>query len=238
MHRFRHLVIGSTVAALALASLAGPVSANHQARLTIVNGIPGKTAEVCIGNKEVKNKLPYGAAAIRQVGTGHKVVKLRKPSAGKCKGKFITKKPVNLSGNDDMTVVFSKKQPVKNKVFDNTAGSGPGNYTVTWIYNMSDIVDPGFKYTIPDSDTPWHPTSTMPAVDDPWDKGQAGYGSFGTGTEVLFWAHQVPIQKPISVVRSMTGESNTIVLFILVGTHPGNAKFLKIKMAHPFDAHP
>lgn len=236
MHRFRHLIIGGTVAALAVTSLAGPVAANHQARLTIVNGIPGKTAEVCIGNKEVKKKLPYGKAAIRRVGTGHKVVKLRKPSAGKCKGKLITKKPVNLVGNDDKTVVFSKKQPVRNRVFDNATSSG--DYTSIWVYNMSDIVNPGFKFEIAGNGTPWIPTGTLPAADTPWAKGESGTGSVGVGSALLMWPHQPPSQQPLTAIRVIPGESQRLALMILVGTHTGNVKFLKVKMAFPFDAHP
>ncbi len=238
MHRFQKVVLGTAVAALAAASIGAPVAAADTARLTIVNGIPGKSAEVCVGTKEVKRKLGYGGATVRVVSPGTKVVRLRKPSAGTCKGALIAKKPVAVVASDDLTVVFSKKAPVKIRVFDNNAGTGPDWSTTSkiQIYNMSDIDAPGFKYMDPDGGTAWFPTgpASTPAADTPWVKGQAGWGVTSVDTDRFFWAHKTPIQTPIGTTHVIKGEANTLYQFILVGTSAANAKYVKVKTSYPF----
>ena len=67
--------------ALAIGTIAAPVAAVTPS-VAFVNGIPGRSVDVCVGNTEVKSRLAYGKGAVRSVGIGTKTVRFRAASAG------------------------------------------------------------------------------------------------------------------------------------------------------------
>src|SRR5687767_14200533 len=63
MHR-RSLLIAAATVSLAIGALAAPAAAADP-RVAFLNGIAGKTVDVCVGNNEVKSRLKYGKNAVR-----------------------------------------------------------------------------------------------------------------------------------------------------------------------------
>lgn len=118
MRRFRTLIATSIAAALTIATLAAPVGAATQARMAVVNGIPGIKIDVCIGNAEVRSNLPYGGVYKKKL-NGMKKLRFRKARAGKCKGKLLGAKSVWFGSGADKTFVATSKTP-KVLVFDNS----------------------------------------------------------------------------------------------------------------------
>ena len=117
MRRSRAFIVAAAMVTLAIGAIAAPAAAIVP-RLAIVNGIPGRTVDVCVGTDEVASRLRYGKAAQRTVSPGSPTIRFRAASPGKCKGSVLAAEPLVIAGNTDLTIVGTKRGP-KVVVFDN-----------------------------------------------------------------------------------------------------------------------
>jgi hypothetical protein len=224
MKAIRGSIIGLTICALGITSMAAPVSAAATGRLILVNGVPGKTVEMCVNNKEVAKKVKYGRHVIRRQSPGTKIVKFKKASAGTCTGKLLGKSSVLLGDGEERVVVVTKRIPLKVVAFPALVGSAGQVFR-----HAADIGTAGFKRIDPDTGTPW-----FPAADEPFEKGDWGSGSgWSTVPPHVWWAHQPPSQVPIA--GPFTGQYTAGVRYehILVGSTLANVRFVNVKYAKP-----
>jgi hypothetical protein len=215
--------LATGVGSLALL-IATTVAAAAAGRVAVVNGIPGKTVEVCINGKEVKSGLKYGKATIRSLANGAKTLKLRTNSSGKCTGSLLGTKSFSVTGSTDFTIVGTKFGPNKVILYDNAliSDASPG-FAVVVLRHAADIGTAGFKYHTPDDGTPWFDA----VADDPWVKGAYGWGTRSLGTEMLWWAHQPPAQRAIAGPYQLVVGDDVRHESVLVGSSLGNVKFAR-----------
>src|SRR5262245_46902442 len=122
VHRSRMVVLACAIAALVLGALAPPTAAVLHAHLAIVQGIPGRSVDVCIDGHEVRSKLKYGATTLRGALPGSHALRFRAAGPGVCQGARLGKATLELTAGDDLTIVATQLPP-KVVVFDD-AGLG------------------------------------------------------------------------------------------------------------------
>src|SRR6188472_1916545 len=107
MHPTRRFLIGGAFAALAIGALWAPVgAADTQGTLAFVNGIPGRTVDVCLNGKEIKTGLGYGKAVSKSVvGLGQKTLKFYGTDPRRCRGAVVAQETFTLATGDDLTIV-------------------------------------------------------------------------------------------------------------------------------------
>ena len=118
MRRYRGLLVALGSAVIAAGALTAPVAAVDP-RLALVNGIPGRTVDVCVGTNEVRSNLRYGGWVERFVGPGSRTVRFRAAAPGACTGEVLAQTVLLLAEDDDKTVVGTRQVPNKVVVFEN-----------------------------------------------------------------------------------------------------------------------
>jgi hypothetical protein len=118
MRRYRGLLVALGSAVIAAGALTAPVAAVDP-RLALVNGMPGRTVDVCVGTNEVRSNLRYGGWVERFVGPGSRIVRFRAAAPGKCTGAVLAHTVLLLAEDDDKTVVGTRQAPNKVVVFEN-----------------------------------------------------------------------------------------------------------------------
>ncbi len=118
MRRYRGLLVALGSAVIAAGALTAPVAAVDP-RLALVNGIPGRTVDVCVGTNEVRSNLRYGGWVERFVGPGSRTVRFRAAAPGTCTGEVLAQTVLLLAEDDDKTVVGTRQVPNKVVVFEN-----------------------------------------------------------------------------------------------------------------------
>jgi hypothetical protein len=106
--RGRLLVTAIAAAVLALGTLGVPVAAAN-AKLAIVNGIPGRSVDVCVGATEVRSGLRYGQWFQRSQAPGNRTLRFRAASAGRCRGTILAQRTMTIASDADLTIVATKK---------------------------------------------------------------------------------------------------------------------------------
>jgi len=136
----RILAIAGIGSALLLGSLAVPASAAvFPTRINVVQGIPGKTLDVCIDNKEVRSKAKYGSVTKADVVAGTHTIKLKKVAPGRCKGKTLRKFTFVIPDGIDATVVATHKSPSKWMLYYNPQSTSVD----TSYYSFTNAADIG-----------------------------------------------------------------------------------------------
>ena len=239
MHRFKTLVIGSAVAALAITALGAPAAAGTpHVRLAIVNGIPAKKIDVCVNGKEIKSRLPYGKKVFKRTNTAKANIKFFARDPRKCKGRLLGKKLVSL---DDATVVITKKKPKKVLVFDNLGLGevGPAGHVdgAIALRHAADVGEVNFTVSYGSvSPNPWVHNSI-----DIWEKGDSTSGPdvFAPNGKVLTLWVNLPASEFTYVgphVRYLApGYRNE---WIFVGTNGKNAKVVFFKRPITYNVDP
>ena len=128
MRRYRALLVAIGSAVIAAGALAAPVAAVNP-RLALVNGIPGRTVDVCVGNSEVRSNLKYGGWVERFVAPGSRTVRFRRAAPGRCQGTVLAQTTLLLVDDDDKTVVGTRRVP-KVVVFENLPHVATSNATI------------------------------------------------------------------------------------------------------------
>ena len=219
MVRTRSLVIVAATLSVAIGAFSAPAAAQLDPRVAFVNGIPGKTVDVCVGNQEVKSRLKYGGWFQRTFSPRARTVRFRTASAGRCQGTVLGVEPVNLVADDDLTLVATKKAD-KVLLWDNMLVPAPIG-PVDWWYSIRHAGDMGNVVFARETDVV---VSALPAH---FIKGQEDRDT-GTNFET-FWlaATKHDAAQPMEEEHFMVIEGRRLEI-ILVGSTTGNARFVAI----------
>jgi hypothetical protein len=228
MPRTRRSLIGGVLATLAIGALWAPVSAaDAQGTLAFVNGIPGRTVDVCLNGKEIKTGLGYGKAVSKSVvGLGQKTLKFYGTDPRRCRGTVVAQESFTFAAGDDLTIVATKNNP-RVVTFDNVGlghipADGPalGHGYLAWRHAAEPAVN--FKYdvliSIPE-------TPIGPSVDPVWVKGDEVTSPTGTGTAYNLKATR-PETSQVIASRQGTPRNEHRLEWILVGSTERNARFV------------
>jgi len=220
----RSFGIAALTAALAIGTLAAPAVAQLDPVLALVNGIPGRTVDVCIGNSEVRSGLRYGAFTVRTVGLGSRTIRFRTASPGSCNGNVLAQTTLILVADDDRTVVAARRAP-KVVVFDNRPFPPTTNGRATFGYagDLGDIhVAPVFI------------GFSAPAAPPPsFDKGDRSHLAFNVPFAVsynLFLAGRSQTFRETAFLSIETGQRLEV---ILVGSSLRNDRVVLIRRPIP-----
>jgi hypothetical protein len=201
------LTIVATIAALAIPILGGSALAAFPPHVAVVQGIPGKTVDVCIGNNEVKSNLRYGKWFERTVGVGNRTIRFRTAAAGSCAGQVIIQKTRTFALDDDVTIVVTSKAP-KVLVFDNgDLGAIPAT-TAEVFFAFRHAADVGpltFKMGGLDQ-------ILTPAADPIWEKGDEATGLNYDEGLVSVAVTRPDSDEPLASVASHYGLPESVAL--------------------------
>jgi hypothetical protein len=220
MRKFRVVAMAALAMALAVGVVGAPVAAANP-KLLFVNGIPGRTVDVCVGNTEVRSGLKYGAHAQRFVAPGIRTVRFRVASAGNCNGTILAAHTRNFLVDEDLTLVGTKKSPSKVVVFVNPPlGASTNSAAFRYAGDLGDI-NVALQLS-----TFMAPAALAPA----WDKGSQYYlapsVSFWMG--ITLWRADTVDPFRDSMVQAVDGYRSE---FILVGTTTANDRLIKVRRA-------
>ena len=237
MRGLRKVLLTGAATALAITALgAAPASAaDTTGTIAFVNGHPGVSLDVCIGSKEQRSGLPYGAYFHKKViGTGPKLVRFfKRNDARTCGGTLVAKKWVNIGQGWDKTLVVTKRSP-KLLVFDNNGSfflgeippSGPllGS---AWHAQRSAAdfdVDMQMKYYDIAGDI-----QIFPSAVGTWTKGDERLNTANVSSGFI-WSIQpfMPGTTTPIISKYKLYQPSRRYEWILVGTKKGNAKMVVI----------
>jgi hypothetical protein len=209
-------------AVLALGSVAAPAAAASP-RLAFVNGIPGRSVDVCIGNSEVKSALRYGRWSQTTVSPGTRTVRFRAASPGRCNGTILARRSYDLVADADVTVVATARSP-KVVTFNNLQAPAPVG-TINWMAarQASDIGTVILSITAGSILVP-----AAPPV--PFEKGDQWRTSFGAGASLplTFAAYRPSKLEPFAGPNQYLTYEGRRHEIILVGSRTSNARFVAI----------
>jgi hypothetical protein len=220
MHKVRVVIMSALAMALAVGVIGAPVAAANP-KLLLVNGIPGRTVDVCVGNTEVKSGLKYGAYVQRIVAPGIRTIRFRAASPGNCNGAILASRTRDFLVDEDLTLVGTKKSPNKVVVFVNPPlGASTNSGAFRYAGDLGDI------NVAVQLSAFFAPTALAPA----WDKGSEYYlapsVSFWMG--ISLWRANTVDPFRESMVQAVDGYRSE---FILVGTTTKNDKLVKVRRA-------
>ena len=217
----RTLAIAGIGSTLLLGSLAAPASAvSYPVKINIVQGIPGKTFEVCIGTNEVRSTAKYGSVTKVPVEPGVYMIKLKRPSSGKCKGQLYRKTTVAVAVNQDLTVVATRKSPSKWITYYNpqTTTVDTGLLSIT---HAADLGNVGISYLV----------SGLAPGESPyiWSKGERRLlPAVSAGTVASVVAMKVGHTRLLGGLRRQSFAPGKHYDYILLGTEGRNAKWARV----------
>jgi hypothetical protein len=208
-------------AVLVVGTLAVPAAAANP-RLAVVQGIPGKTVDVCIGATEVRSRVRYGAWFQTTVGAGTRTIKFRTAERGRCTGKVLVTRTLDLQADDDVTLVATAKSP-KVVVWDNLTSPAPvGNIDWIAVRNASDVSDVLISVLVGNIVNP----SALPQT---WDKGDEWRQNYGTSSlAFVVGASQMGVATPFVGPNQFIAYQGRRHELVLVGSKPRNARFVAV----------
>jgi len=220
MRKVRVVIMAALAMALAVGAIGAPVAAANP-KLLLVNGIPGRTVDVCVGNTEVKSGLKYGAYVQRIVAPGIRTIRFRAASPGNCNGAILASRTRDFLVDEDLTLVGTKKSPNKVVVFVNPPlGASTNSAAFRYAGYLGDI-NVALQLS-----TFITPAALAPA----WDKGSQYYiapsVSFWLG--ISLWRANTVDPFRESMVQAVDGYRSE---YILVGTTTANDKLVKVRRA-------
>ncbi len=235
MHRYKKLLLGAASATLAITAFGAPAAAaDTTGTLAIVNGIPGKKVDVCIGGKEMSSKLAYGGIFRKNVvGTGTKKLKFYNKDPRTCKGQLLGSKTLAISAGTDLTIVVTKNAP-KVVVFDNASplymGEVPPRgapYAGTTFFSWASAADfdTNFIYTL--YGVVEGPFPISPSANAVWSKGDR-YIQPISPIYIMKLIATLPEDPDAVAERSRTLQPSRRHEWVLVGTNKFNAKFILV----------
>jgi hypothetical protein len=228
LDRLRTFLISGALTALATTAIAGPaIGADTEGTLAIVNGIPGKRIDVCVNGKEIKSNLPYGGKVLKDVvGTGPTNLKFYEHDPRRCRGHQVGREILNLAPADDLTIVATKNDP-KVVIFVNLgygeippAGTMYPVARIIWRHAAETPVTFRFRSWVPDPETP-----VNLAADPVSTKGQEAATTAAQSIIIQFRV-TLPDDPDTIAVKRAEMEASHRYEWILVGSKPGNAKFV------------
>ena len=224
----RSLVLAALASSLALGLLAAPASAQVDPRLALVNGIPGRTVDVCTGGAEVSSRLDYRDFVVRSFDPGSRHIRFRAAGPGTCTGEVLARTSLDLAADQDLAVVATKRAPMKVVVLEFVAPDAPEAGQLTFAYagdlgkinaarNRQDIHDPFIA-----------PASSAPR----WRKGDKTLFAETTVTLrfLVFLPRATESFRESRWISVGPGERGWV---IFVGSSEANARFVRIIVPNP-----
>ena len=223
MRRIRSIAIAGVASALLLGSMAGPASAvTFPTRISIVQGIPGRTFDICIGRNELKSRARYGSYVKRELTPDNYTIAFRQPTAGRCRGRIVRKTTIILDLQRDLTVVGTTRSPLKWVFGDNSAAQSTNVGTARFtLLHAADVGKVGIG---------WAPFALAPSESvNVWEKGETGDDyALPDATSMAYWAMKIGGAAPLGGLRYLNLREGRRYDLILVGTNPRNAKWVRI----------
>lgn len=243
MSRLGRFLAMSAAGALLTTALAAPVAAlpTPGTDVAFINGIPGKTIDVCINGWEAKSRLGYGQKYARDFGYAGKTkkVQFRVAAPGRCKGRLLAAKRVMFEFGGDISIVATKWKP-RVVVFDNSdlpvlpAVTPPifgvvrqaANVGAVWLHQRE--MSPGTEY----------PLEPAASVAKQFRKGHEAPLTVSAGNWLQLRATQLQatgtIKRAINkrvMVKPVYGKRFEVYL---VGTNQKNARFVVLQRTIAF----
>jgi hypothetical protein len=241
MKQVRKLTLAVAAAALAITALGAPaMGADDKGTLVIVNGRPGTKVDICIGNKELASKVPYGGYFRKNViATGGKMLKFYKKDPRTCAGTLLAKKYLNVVANYDKTIVLTKDAP-KVVMFDNYSPQYSGEIPpqgaaspfayLNWLHAAD--LPANFLYTLWEvsvPETPWFPNAkVLPAVNVVWVKGDRYFQPIAGDTYIATLRATKPEDPETLAEKTALMKVSRRYEWVLLGTSAANAKMIVI----------
>lgn len=228
MSHWKATVLATTLATLVLGTLGAPVSAAPLAHLAIVQGIPGRSVDICFDATEVKSGLGYGKVTLKARAQGPLSIRVFARDDRVCRGTLLMSTGVNLAAGSDFTIVLTKREP-RWVVFSNAGlGQVPSRlFDVALAWRHAADLGPVEMRIVEGPLKPIEPT----ADPEPWVKGDEhtrtdilSYPTYVFVTTATPVGSQVPIAGPVTTLV----KADRRYEFILVGTRPRNARFVTI----------
>lgn len=233
MRTVKASLIGGLVPALLVIVSLPTMAADTKGTLAIVNGVPGKSVDVCLNGKEIKSGLAYGGKIqLATVATGAKTIKFHARDPRKCKGTLLGRDQFPLPAAADLTIVVTKEAP-RVVVFDNTGlGEIPpaGAPTSDNLFAIRMAADVGADLSFDAWAGP--PTNIPVSPSAVFSKGQENRSpntSFGISPGFV-WQPRATIvggAAPVRAAAARTVASHRYE-WILVGTKASNARWVFI----------
>ena len=235
MRNIRTIALAAATATLVVSALGAPASAAFgKGDIAVVNGRPGPSLDICIGNVKIKRNLPYGGKYWRSLNMGDKLLRAFIANGkARCGGTKVAQHPFGLVDGGDLTFVVTRKSPDKVVVYDNAAiatlGSvqpiGPLLLTAAFAWRTAaDLaaVNIFFKVRVTLPDTP-----VGPSVNPVWAKGDQVTSESPPGYEWQVRATFPEKTKSIAVARLQEMFGGRRYEWIFVGTTGKNARWVK-----------
>jgi hypothetical protein len=220
----QNLLIATALAMLAVGTLAAPAAAQLNPVLALVNGIPGRTVDVCIGSNEVRSGLRYGASTVRSAGIGSRTIRFRAASPGNCKGNVLAQVTRVLVADDDLTLVATRRAP-KVVVSDNRPFPATTNGRITFRY-AGDLGDIHVAATFIGFSAP-------AAAPPSFDKGQQTHLSFNVPFAASFNLFLLGRSQTFRETPLFGTETGQRIEVILLGSSLRNDRIVLIRRAIP-----
>jgi hypothetical protein len=232
LRRPKTILLAATLAVFAISSIAAPASAAASTKLTIINGFPGKTVDVCVNGKEVKSGLGYGKFVRRSTKTAKANVKFYARSPKVCKGSFLGKKTVS---HDYAIVILTKRTPRKVVVFQTPGPTSAesSNLSAARVWHAADIAPVEF----------WYRTELL----EPFTPSDLVQHSKGNSLLNASWSWVTDSAEPfLAIAVRRPGETDSILRAkniqmkdgsmtdaVLIGTNATNAAWVLIRSRYP-----
>jgi hypothetical protein len=228
------LVIAGALVTMALSVIGMPVAgADTTGTLAIVNGIPGRTVDVCLDGNEIKSGLRYGKTVFKNVvSIGSKTLRVYATDPRQCRGSVISSKTFPLAAAQDLTIVVAKNDP-EIVMFDN-AGLGeippngaaiPGK--IAFRYAGASAANFFIRYVVPIvTDAP-----IAPSANPLWVKGDQIVTTTGPGYS---WGLRVTLpEDPHTLASRKFADSRNGHRYelIFVGSNARNAQIVLLDRA-------
>jgi hypothetical protein len=191
-----------------------PVAAANPT-VSFVNGIPGRSVDVCVGSNEKGSGIGYGKHFRSSVGAGSKVISFRVAGSGKCQGAVLAQQTVSLVADQAYTIVGTSDTPKKVTVFSNPAGS---SYALRYAGDLGQV---GFSHQAA--------TWVTPAVLTFFTKGVGVETLIATDTLSVLAAYTPGNAQPFEQTKIVLTQEGFRTEIILVGSTKKNAKFVVLR---------
>ena len=217
----RRLALASATAVLAIWTIAFPTAAANP-RIAVVQGMPGKTVDVCLGNAEIKSGLRYGKWVQKVVAPGTYTMRFRTASPGRCQGSVLGKTIFAVSADHDITFV-GKAKGADFVWFHNTDVPKP----------MGDVDWVGFRHAAdvgPIALNVWGMNMAVPAAVPTFDVGDRWQVSIGGpySAAYTFSVYKPTALTPFEGPKGYLTTSGRRHEIYLVGTNTRNARFAAV----------
>jgi hypothetical protein len=228
------VVFGATAAVwLVVASPVATMAQDSKGTLAIVNGTPGKRVDVCLNGREIRSGLGYGRVVSRDAAkVGRTSIRFYAPDPRRCRGDLVAQTTFALDPGEDLSVVLTRKAP-RVVVFDNIGLGTIPPLGAPWedpdiglgaYRSAADLaVNLRVRVWTPGDDTP---VEGFPTAAQLWTKGYELKDLYAADDIHRLRATLPGGSAAIADAGRVLIRASHRYEWILVGTKPGNARFV------------